>query len=74
MIEHLPGFGGDRAHPAVAEGESTIGPETKEHSGCYPLLVANSGERAYSGSHYYAHSRDYLSEYWTGAYDEYCNI
>lgn len=47
VTEYLPGFGGDRVDPAVAEKKFTIGPETKKCCGCYPLLAANSGERAY---------------------------
>lgn len=47
MTEYFSGFSGNRPYATVAEGESTISPETEERSGCYPLLVANSGERAY---------------------------
>jgi len=47
VTEHLSGFDGDRDHPAMVEGEFTIGPETKRCGGRYSVDVADSGERAY---------------------------
>lgn len=49
----------------MAEGESTIGPETEGRGGGYTLHAADSGERTDQGPHYYAHPRDQLSGRWT---------